>query len=44
MSAWIRNGLPAIIRESDDATLGEIGTYVVNRAAGGVVAEIPFRR
>ena len=44
MSAWKRNGVAAIIRESDDATPGEIGTYVVNRAEGGVVAEILFRR
>ena len=44
MSAWKRNGVAAIIRESDDATPGEVGTYVVNRAEGGVVAEILFRR
>jgi hypothetical protein len=43
MSAWHRKGVPSIIRESDDATPGEIGTYVVNRAGGGVVAEILFR-
>lgn len=32
-----------IVREVDESTPGEIGTYVVNRTGAGVVAEIVFR-
>jgi len=32
-----------IVREVDEATPGEIGTYVVNRTDAGVVTEIVFR-
>jgi len=39
MPAWM-----PIVRESDDATPGEIGTYVMNRTDAGVAAEILFRR
>jgi hypothetical protein len=38
MNAWM-----PIVREIDDSTRGEVGTYVVNRRDGGVVAEIVFR-
>jgi hypothetical protein len=38
MTAWM-----PIIRESEESTPGEIGTYVVNRTDAGVVAEIVFR-
>jgi hypothetical protein len=32
-----------IVREIDESTPGQVGTYVVNRADAGVVAEIVFR-
>ena len=32
-----------IVRESDDSTPGEIGTYVVNRVSAGLGVEIVFR-
>ena len=38
MPAWM-----SIVKEVDDSTPGEVGTYVVNRRDGGVVAEIVFR-
>ena len=37
MAAW------GLVREVEEATPGEIGTYVVNRRDGGVFAEIVFR-
>lgn len=39
MPVWM-----TIVRESDESTPGEIGTYVVNRGDAGVPAEIVFRR
>ena len=39
MPAWM-----PIVREIDDTTPGEIGTYVMNRTNAGVAAEILFRR
>jgi hypothetical protein len=39
MPAWM-----SIVSETDDATPGEIGTYVMNRRDAGVAAEILFRR
>jgi hypothetical protein len=39
MPAWM-----PIVSETDDATPGEIGTYVMNRTDAGVAAEILFRR
>ncbi len=36
-------GSMPIVREVDESMPGEIGTYVVNRLNGGVVAEIEFR-
>ena len=38
MPAWM-----PIVRESDESTPGEIGTYVMNRTNAGVSAEIVFR-
>ena len=38
-----RDRLPQIIRETDDTTSGEIGTYVVNREGMPVVAELSLR-
>jgi hypothetical protein len=38
MPAWMR-----IVREVDESTPGEVGTYVVNRRDGGLVAQIVFR-
>jgi hypothetical protein len=35
-----QDGLPQIIRESDVTTLGEFGTYVVNREGMPLAAEI----
>ena len=32
-----------IVRETEESTPGEIGTYVVNRTNAGVSAEIVFR-
>jgi hypothetical protein len=39
-----RDRLPQIIRESDDTTAGEVGTYVVNREGMPVATEIALRR
>jgi hypothetical protein len=38
-----RDRLPQIIRETDDTTPGEIGTYVVNREGMPVAAELSLR-
>ena len=38
-----KDGTPQILREVDDATPGEIGTYVVNRQGSPLAAEIVLR-
>jgi hypothetical protein len=38
-----RDGAPQIIRESDDVTPGQIGTYVINREGMPLATELRFR-
>ena len=38
-----QDGLPQIVRDSDRRSPGQVGTYVVNRRGGPVVAEISLR-
>ena len=38
-----RDGAPQIVRESDDATPGQIGTYVINREGMPLATELVFR-
>jgi hypothetical protein len=38
-----RDGSTMMVRESDDSTLGEVGTYVVNRQGGPLAIEIVLR-
>jgi hypothetical protein len=38
-----KDGRPQIVKESDDKTPGEIGTYVVNREGAPVAVEIVLR-
>jgi hypothetical protein len=37
-------GGPDVIRESDEATAGQIGTYLVSQSGGQVATEIVLRR
>ena len=38
-----RDGAPQIVRESDEATPGQIGTYVINREGMPLATELVFR-
>jgi hypothetical protein len=38
-----RDGAPQVVRESDDTTPGQIGTYVINREGMPVATELVFR-
>jgi hypothetical protein len=42
MTEWAVNGRVMVVRAVDEATPGEIGNYVVNRADAGVAAEVRF--